>query len=125
MYFNEDIERISSLLGIDSHRNFSDSSALEKIQVAERYTPLIDKCIIGKPLNLVSEKELRALGKLALLSFNVESFSKVNFPSMAVSRIEKYMNKAIAEALFIKKLKNEISKSEVCAEFTSINKRFS
>jgi hypothetical protein len=125
MYFNEDIDRISSLLGIDSHRNFSDSDVMEKFQIAERYAPLIDKCIIGKPLNLVSEKELKALGKLALLSFNIDSFSKVNFPSMAVSRIEKYMNKAIAEAIFIKKLNKETSKSEVCAEFTSINKRFS
>jgi hypothetical protein len=125
MYFNVEAESLKFLFGTESQNDSSYSNRSQDKNIVERYTPLIEKCLIGKPRNLVSEKELKALGVLALLSFDKESFKKLNFPSLALNRIDKFMNKAIAEAIFIKNMSNQSAKSDVCAEFTSIDKRFS
>lgn len=104
--------------------SFKEQSKLNKEDLVQKNLHLIDKCISTKRTDLVSEDELRALGKIALNTFAQDSFYSFGFEKSVLRKIEKMMNIAIAEAAYIKEVQNNISKKDLCTEFTSIYERF-
>lgn len=109
-----------------AHEFESTDFPMKKEDFIKSHENLIDKCMLGKNTNLVSKDELRAYGRIALYSFADEPFYKRNFKVLACRRIEKLMNRAIAEAAFlhVEDSKKDTFKYTVNEEFTLIHDRF-
>lgn len=109
-----------------AHEFESTDFPMKKEDYVKSHENLIEKCLLGKNINLISEDELRAYGRIALYSFVDEAFYKKNFKVLACRRIEKLMNRAIAEAAFLQvEVPNKDTfKYTVNEEFTLIHDRF-
>lgn len=79
---------------------------INSMNLANDHQHLIELCLETKNNAFISSAELRQYGQIALKTAALEFNNKGQFRPFALKRIEFMMNRAIAEANCIEKLKN-------------------
>ena len=86
---------------------------------------LIQDCLESKQDSVLSSKELKKYGSIALTTAALECKDEKEYRSFAKRRLEVMMNRAIAEAHLILELQGKICDSnKVGMEFASIEKTY-